>query len=120
MSQQASDKRQISLLVSLCLSICGTTLVKAGSLFPWREDPENGSGGCPGTSQELALLHFFLCLPGIWGDSVRNTQVRFLPVSLRAAGSETGLTLWHLSLGLGAQWGPDLRRQPVTGLWERW
>lgn len=59
MSQQSSDKSQISLLVSLCLLICGTTLMKAGSLLPWRENPENGGGGCPGASQELALLHFF-------------------------------------------------------------
>lgn len=73
--------------------------------------------GVSSASQEPALLLFFALFPGIWRDHVRNTQVRFLTVSLRAAGADAGLTLCHQSWP-GAQWAAEQRRQAVTGLGE--
>lgn len=46
MNQQPSDKSQILIFVSLCLLTCDMAVVKAGSLLPWKEDPEDGNDDC--------------------------------------------------------------------------
>lgn len=98
--------------------------MKAGILLPWKEDPEDGSDDCslaPGASSASLVL---LCLSGVSGDRVNNTQMRLLPVPLKAAGADARLTPRNGDPGPrssgGSRYG-DRRGQPVTGLWEqRW